>query len=235
MSATIRNRFTLICLCAIAYGVVALTAKCQDVLQSANKASSGATIDLPAPQLKGSRSLEEVLAARHSVREFTDKALTEAELSQLLWAAQGITHGDGNRTAPSAAALYPLEVYVATASGLYKYVPAEHELIQEQERDVRPALRGAALGQAAITKAPAVFVISAVCSRLERRFGDRAERFAQLEAGHAAQNLVLEATALDLGGVTAGAFDDERVRSALQLPEDESPLYLIPVGHPAAR
>jgi SagB-type dehydrogenase family enzyme len=187
---------------------------------------------LPAPRLKGAMSLEETLAARRSLREFSDEKLTLEELSQLLWAAQGITVAWGGRTAPSAGALYPLEIYVATADGLYHYVPQGHKAIVESKADLRGELWQAGLSQNAIREAPAVLVITAVYARTEKKYGERAERYVKLEAGHAAQNLVLQAVALGLGGVPIGAFYDDQVQSALSLPSDHEPLYLIPIGHP---
>ncbi len=189
-------------------------------------------IILSAPTLKGETSLEETLASRHSVRSFTAEALTLAEIGQLLWAAQGITRDWGGRTAPSAGALYPLEVYVATADGLYHYVPQGHKVRVESTADLRQALWRAGLKQSAIRQAPVVFVITAVYARTEGKYGARAERYVKLEAGHAAQNLLLQAVALGLGGVPIGAFYDDQVQSALSLPTDHAPLYLIPVGHP---
>lgn len=187
---------------------------------------------LPAPRLKGEMSLEETLAARRSVREFTDEELTLEEISQLLWATQGITAAWGGRTAPSAGALYPLEVYLATADGLYHYVPQGHKTIVESKADWRGELWRAGLSQNAIREAPAVFVITAVYARTAKKYGGRAERYVKLEAGHAAQNLLLQAVALGLGGVPIGAFYDDQVQSALSLPLDQEPLYLIPIGHP---
>jgi SagB-type dehydrogenase family enzyme len=189
-------------------------------------------IALPAPRLKGEMSLEETLAARRSVREFTEEELTLEEISQLLWAVQGITAAWGGRTAPSAGALYPLEVYVATADGLYHYVAQGHKAVVESKADLRGALWRAGLSQNAIREAPAVFVITAVYARTEKKYGERAERYVRLEAGHAAQNLLLQAVALGLGGVPIGAFYDGQVQSALSLPSDHELLYLIPVGHP---
>ncbi len=189
-------------------------------------------VSLPAPILKGEMSLEETLALRRSVRSFTDEALTLAEIGQLLWAAQGITCDWGGRTAPSAGALYPLEVYVATADGLYHYMPQGHKVRVESTADLRRALWEAGLKQDAIRQAPVVFVITAVYARTEGKYGARAERYVQLEAGHAAQNLLLQAVAWGLGGVPIGAFNDDQVQSALSLPADHAPLYLIPVGHP---
>jgi SagB-type dehydrogenase family enzyme len=189
-------------------------------------------IALPAPRLKGEMSLEETLAARRSVREFTEEELTLEEISQLLWAAQGITAAWGGRTAPSAGALYPLEVYVATGDGLYHYVAQGHRAIVQSKTDLRDELWKAGLSQNAIREAPAVFIIAAVYARTEKKYGERAERYVKLEAGHAAQNLILQAVALDLGGVPIGAFYDDQVHSVLSLPSDYEPLYLIPIGHP---
>jgi SagB-type dehydrogenase family enzyme len=197
------------------------------------KSVSAKIVQLPAPEQNGKMSVEEALARRRSVREFRRESLTERELSQLLWAAQGITHPDGLRTAPSAGALYPLEIYVATSSGFYHYQPRPHRLIQFSDRDPRALLRHAALDQEAISQAPTVFVIAAVYERTSRKYGAaRTPRYVHMEVGHAAENLLLEAVALGLGGVTIGAFDDNAVRNALALPADCRPLYLVPVGHP---
>lgn len=197
------------------------------------KSSSASILRLPPPEQKGKMSLEEALARRRSVREFTREALTERELSQLLWAAQGITHAEGLRTAPSAGALYPLELYVASAGGFYRYEPRPHQLVRLSDRDLRAAMRRTALGQEAITQAAAVFVIAAVYERTSRKYGAaRTPRYVHMEVGHAAQNLLLEAVALGLGGVPIGAFENEALQKALRLPVDHCPLYLIPVGHP---
>jgi SagB-type dehydrogenase family enzyme len=200
---------------------------------SQTKPVSAHILELPAPELKGRISLEQALAVRRSVREFTRQTLTDRELSQLLWAAQGITRADGLRTAPSAGALYPLEVWVATASGFYHYEPHKHRLTQHLERDLRPEIYRSALMQEAILQAPAVFVIAAVYQRTARKYGEqRTPRYVPMEAGHSAQNLLLEAVALGLGGVVIGAFSDSEVERVLSLPAEQKPLYLIPVGHP---
>lgn len=195
-------------------------------------AAPGQEMDLPEPELEGGLSLEEALAGRRSVREFTGEALTLEEISQLFWAAQGITTDWGGRTAPSAGALYPLELYVATEEGLYHYVPQGHKLAVESKKDLREALWKAGLQQRALREAPAVFVVTGVYERTRQKYGDRAVRYVRLEAGHACQNLLLQAVALDLGAVPIGAFYDGRVQEALALPEDHRPLYLVPVGHP---
>lgn len=188
---------------------------------------------LPPPRMKGPLSLEETLLRRRSVRAYTDRPLTREEVGQLLWAAQGITREDRYRTAPSAGALYPLELYVAGAGGVWHYVPQGHVLEKWVAEDRRPRLCEAALSQAAVCRAPAVFVVAAVFARTAQKYGDRATRYVWLEAGHAAQNLLLQAVALGLGAVPIGAFYDDQVRTALDLPADHAPLYLIPVGEPA--
>ncbi|MGD0011695.1 MAG: SagB/ThcOx family dehydrogenase [Terriglobia bacterium] len=200
---------------------------------SQTKPLSAPILQLPLPERKRRMSLEEALAARRSVREFRREPITDRELSQLLWAAQGITTPEGLRTAPSAGALYPLDVWVATASGFYHYEPHKHRLTRHLERDLRPDIHRAALMQEAILQAPVVFVIAAVYERMAEKYGEqRTPRYVHMEAGHSAQNLLLEAVALGLGGVLIGAFNDREVERVLSLPADQKPLYLIPVGHP---
>jgi SagB-type dehydrogenase family enzyme len=189
-------------------------------------------IRLPEPSLTGDVSLEEAIASRRSVREFTDEPLTPEEVSQLLWAAQGITDPRGLRTAPSAGALYPLEVFVVLPEDVYHYSPQGHTLTTVLEGDRRGDLWQAGLEQDALRQAAAIFVITGVYERTEGKYGERAERYVELEAGHAAENLLLQAVALKLGAVPIGAFYDDEVQATLALPDDHLPLYLIPVGHP---
>ena len=190
-------------------------------------------IALPPPDREASMPLAAVLARRRSIRAFAARALTGAEFSQLLWAAQGETDvRDGLRSAPSAGALYPLEVYVATSEGVFRYAPEDRHLDVVSSVDARVALFEAALRQEPVRDAPAVFAVTAVFERTERKYGDRAVRYVHLEAGHAAQNLLLEATALGLAAVPIGAFDDNAVGAALESPQDHEPLYLIAVGVP---
>jgi len=190
------------------------------------------TVVLPAPVDPG-MSLHEALRDRRSVREYRDEPLADEILATLMWAAQGRTQdGASGRTAPSAGGTYPLEVYVATAEGVQRYLPDGHRAERWSEVDLRPALHAASGGQPWVLEAPAVVVITAVPGRTEARYGARAERYATLEAGHAAQNVLLQATALGLGAVPVGAFADEAVGAALDLPAGEAARYLIPVGRP---
>ena len=192
-----------------------------------------ARITLPPPDCTGRMTLEQALARRRSLREFAAQELSERELSQLLWAAQGITRPDGLRTAPSAGALYPLELYVATASGFYHYDPREHRLDLHSEGDLRPALYRAPSEQDCVREAPAVFIITAVYERTERKYGhQRGPRYVHMDAGHAAENMLLQAVTLGLGAVPVAAFHDGQVQKVLSLPGEYRPLYLIPIGHP---
>ena len=187
---------------------------------------------LPTPVLAGRMSLEEALAGRRSVREFTDQPLSLAQIAQLCWAGQGITDPDrGFRASPSAGALYPIELYVVTADGVDHYRPAEHAVVRIIPGDVRPALQRAALEQQPVGDAPACVVIAAVVQRCARKYARRAERYCYIEAGHVAQNILLQATTLHLGGVPIGAFEDDKVAALLKLPKSHRVLYLLPIGY----
>lgn len=189
--------------------------------------------DLPDPRQESQMSLESAIAGRRSIRDYRDRALTDDELSQLLWAAQGITDSRrGLRAAPSAGATYPLETYAVTANGVHRYHPAEHRLEKLSDEDHRPALAAAALGQASVQRAPLVIVFSAVPERTTRRYRERGRMYIHMEAGHAAQNVHLQAVALGLGSVPIGAFDPEQAASVLGIPDQEKILYLVPVGEP---
>jgi SagB-type dehydrogenase family enzyme len=189
-------------------------------------------VDLPAPRLDGDVAVERALSQRASVRAFAERALTTEEVSQLLWAADGINRESGGRTAPSAGATYPIELYVVTPEQLLHYLPDGHRVEVLAEANLLEPLRGVA--QDFVADGAVAFVVTAVFARTEVQYGDRAERFVHLEAGHVAQNLLLQAVALELGAVPIGGFDDAAVTSTLGLPDEHAPLYLIPVGEPAA-
>ena len=194
------------------------------------------TIDLPQPTLRSDISLEETLRERRSVREYTDTPLSLGEVSQLLWAAQGVTADWGGRTAPSAGGLYPLELLLVVGNvdglepGVYRYRPSEHQLVKAREDDVRDSLAQAALGQGCVSEGAIDIVIAAVYEKTMRKYGERGVRYVHMEAGHAAQNLYLQAASLGLGTVVVGAFYDDQVRDILGLRESEAPLYIVPVG-----
>jgi len=194
-------------------------------------------IMLPDPALEGNVSVEEALRERRSARIYAEIPLTLAEIGQILW-AQGVTDDRGYRTAPSAGALYPLEVYIVAgdvidlAPGVYHYQPEKHLLIPISSGDRRADLQAAAINQTPVGGAPATVVITAIPDRTTAKYGERGLRYVDMEAGHASENIYLQVTAIRLGTVTIGAFDDDGVREILGLPEDEVPLYLMPVGWP---
>lgn len=199
-------------------------------------------IPLPAPLLKGEVSLEEAVSRRRSRRGFKATPLTLQQVAQVVWAAQGITSPEGLRAAPSAGALYALDLYVAVggreagglAAGVYHYEPQRHALEPTLKGDVRPTLARLAVGQTFLAEAPLALVITAEYERISQRYGDRAARYVHMEVGHAAQNVYLQAEALGLGTVVVGSFQDEAVSQALSLPAQHRPLYIMPVGHSAA-
>jgi SagB-type dehydrogenase family enzyme len=194
------------------------------------------SIKLPKPRLEGSYTLESVLQKRRSIRRYRTAALSLVEIAQLLWAAQGISDRRGLRTAPSAGALYPLETYVVATNvsqlepGVHKYDCRNHTLQMVLDKNASEALYQAGLSQGALRRAAAVFVLTAVYSRMTLKYSRRGIRYVDMEAGHAAQNLCLQAVALNLGSVVIGAFHDEKVKRIVAPDSDEQPLYLIPVG-----
>jgi len=196
--------------------------------------------------LDGSMSVEKCLAQRRSVRRYAEQPLTLAEASQLLWAAYGITKPvpdmpqlrGGVRTAPSAGALYPLELYIMASNvnglvpGVYRYRPATHDLLFVAAGDKRHALFEAAGGQASVKSAPASIVYSAVFSRTTGKYGTRGrERYVCMDLGHSAENVYLQCASLGLGTCAIGAFDDDKLKSVVLMPKAETPLYIMPFGH----
>lgn len=218
----------------------AVMLSCSAVQSAAQGDGSDATVELPSPQTRGELTFEEAVYRRRSVREYTSQELSLATVGQLLWSALGRTV-DGlsgpTRAAPSAGGLYPVQGYAVvgavsgTEPGVYRYDWQDHVLVRLRSGDVREELARAALRQAAVRTAPCIVVLGVDYEVTHRRYGARGvERYVHMDVGHAAQNLALQATALTLGAVTIGAFEDRRVRDLLSIPTQ--PLYLIPVGHP---
>jgi SagB-type dehydrogenase family enzyme len=179
----------------------------------------------------GSMSLEKAIAVRRSRRDFLPQSLTLEQISRLTWAAQGQEAGSSYRTAPSAGATYPLELFVVTCDGLFHYLPAEHSLEKLTGQDLRTALASSAWGQEFIEAAPLTLVFAAEFSRTTNHYGKRGMRYVYMEAGHAAQNVHLQAEALGLGSVAVGAFDDASVSKVLSLPKNLEPVYMVTVGY----
>jgi len=187
-------------------------------------------------------SVEEAIAKRRSVREFANKPITLTQLSQLLWAAQGITEPDyGLRATPSAGALYPLELYAVVKTGgvagldagIYHYLISENSLALVKGGDSSSRLKAAALDQGAVGFAAVNLVTTAVLGRTTVKYHDRGVRYAFLEAGHAGENVFLQAQSLGLAAVVVGAFDDEAVGAVLGVGTDEKAVYIQPIGVPA--
>ena len=205
------------------------------VLLSSN--ASSAERPLAKPTLKGEVSVEEALAKRRSVRKFSGKSLKVTEIAQLLWAAQGITGEKGKRTSPSAGALYPLSIYLVAGDveglspGIYRYRPRGHAVVKVKGGDLRAKLKEAAGGQRWVGDAPATFVIAVNYDRMDH-YHERGKIYANMEQGHAAQNMLLQATALGLGAVPVGAVSTGRMTKLLDLSSEFTAEYLIPIGHP---
>jgi len=193
-------------------------------------------VRLSEPRLKGPLSFEQALAKRRSVRRFTSQTLDLVQIGQLAWAGQGITEKQrGLRTAPSAGAIYPMQLYFATQLGLFVYNPYEHRLEAVLSQDVRNVLAAAALGQRAVANAACDIIIAGSERKLAYKYGNKARRYMLLEAGHIAQNIQLQAVSLELASVTIGAFDITSLARVCQLPANLEPLYIICVGYPAGR
>lgn len=201
-----------------------------------------ASIDLPAAGGDGSTSLERAIATRASRRSFTDEPVALADVAQLLWAAQGVTHVEDGvelRAAPSAGATYPLTAFLEVAGdgceglepGVYRYDPSSHELERTLERDVHSSLARAALGQEVVAAAPATIALTATYERTRRQYPSHGDRYVHMEAGHAAQNVHLACETRALNCCPVGAFTDDDIATALALPERLEPLYLLPFGH----
>jgi SagB-type dehydrogenase family enzyme len=191
---------------------------------------------LPEPRFKGNVSLEEALLRRRSIREYLPEPLSLEEVAQLLWSAQGITHPHGYRTAPSAGALYPLEIYIHATrvegleTGIYRYDPHRHALLDVKRGNFTKDIYTIALSQEQVLSAPLIVMFFAIFERTTVKYGRRGIRYVFNEVGHAGQNLYLQATALGLGTVVIGAFYDEELKEVVGARRDEEPLYIMPVG-----
>ena len=205
---------------------------------------------LPAPRHDGKISVEKALNERRSIRQYSEDSLSISEISQILWSAQGITQKikeppsmrygrkriGGYRTAPSAGALYPIELYIAVGKvkglpqGLYKYNPLQHTIIKVLKGDKRNDLSKAALNQSCVRRGAVSIIIFGVYKRTALKYGKRAEQYVLIECGAVSQNIYLQSYALGLGTVYVGAFNDDSIKSVLKTPEDEHPLGIMPIG-----
>ncbi len=196
-------------------------------------------VNLPAPAPSGTVSVEQALKSRRTIRRYANKPLTPNQLSQLLWAAYGITDSRGLRSAPSAGALYPLDIYVVVgdrqvsglAAGVYHYLPEKQALESGPSGDLRTAVARASLHQSWMADAPVMLVITGEYRRCQVKYGERGVRYTHMESGHAGQNIFLQAEALGLGAGIVGAFENAAITRALELPPAHDPLLIMPVGY----
>ncbi len=207
-----------------------------------NKQDQEAAMKLPPPKTEGAISVEQAIAQRRTIRAFSPQMLHLNQLSQLLWSAQGITGGRGyKRAAPSAGALYPMDVYVVAGpdsvaqmeTGVYRYEPAEHQLSPVTPQDARNGVAQACLSQMWMAQAPVNLVITAEYSRITGKYGNRGLRYAMIEAGHIGQNIFLQAEALGLKAGIVGAYHDERLIEIMKIPRAHEPLLIMPIGYAA--
>ncbi|HQJ10045.1 MAG TPA: SagB/ThcOx family dehydrogenase [Deltaproteobacteria bacterium] len=194
---------------------------------------------LPKANREGRVSVEKALAERRTVRSFLSKPLTTEQLSQVLWAGQGITGGGGKRTAPSAGALYPCFLYAAVGkgmvagieAGLYQYVPEGHSLSLISPGDIRDEIARSCLSQTWMAHAPVNIVICSDYGRITGKYGERGIRYAMIEAGSISQNIFLEAAALGLSAGIVGAYIDDELIRDMGIPKSHTPLLVMPVGY----
>jgi SagB-type dehydrogenase family enzyme len=230
-----KNKSMIFVLIALSAGMIVFFSPSDISLFADEKnPTKGEAMKLPEPKFSSKTSVEEALLKRRSVRDYKEDSLSLGQISQLLWAAQGVTEKWGGRTAPSAGALYPLEIYLVVGKvkelepGLYHYDPEKHAVSQKKEGDLREKLTQASLGQDEILRAPATLVITAVYERTQKKYHQRGVQYVHMEVGSAGENIYLQAESLGLGTVFIGAFEDEEVKKALEISEE--PLGIMPVG-----
>jgi len=204
------------------------------------KGKGGSIMRLPDPMIDGDVSLERTIHQRRTIRSFEGRALTLKQLSQLFWSAQGITGAGGfKRAAPSAGALYPMDIYGVIGrdciekldAGIYLYEPADHSISLVKEGDFRRDVAIASLGQMWMAHAPLTLVITAEYSRITVKYRQRGIRYAMMEAGHIGQNIFLQSEAMGLAAGIVGAFEDQEVIQVMGGKKAHEPLLIMPVGY----
>lgn len=201
--------------------------------------STAEAVKLPSPATTGGMPLTEALVARRTVRHFASRPLNLAQVSQLLWEADGISDRRGLRTSPSAGATYPLDLYLVVGergvtdltAGVYHYEGAAQALMPVARADFSNAVARACLNQAWMTEAPVMVVITGEYRRCTARYGERGIRYTHMEAGNVSQNVFLAAEAMGLGAGIVGAFEDKALAQVLKLPPAHEPLLVMPVGY----
>lgn len=209
---------------------------CEDAPNVRGEATDDVT--LPEPRTTGPVPLEGAVDGRRSIRDFRPDPLDLPQVAQLLWAAQGVTGPGGLRSVPSAGALHPIAVHLVAGDveglepGIYRYDPDRHTLDRTRSGDRRDELAGASLDQEWMADAPVMILVTAFVRRTTSTYGERGRRYVHMEAGHAAQNVYLQAEAMNLATTLVGAFNDDEVGGIAGLSSEEAPLGLLPVGLP---
>ncbi len=207
-----------------------------------NKQYQGAVMKLPPVKMEGTVAVEQAIKQRRTDRSFMPRMLHLDQVAKLLWSAQGVTDSSGfKRAAPSAGALYPMDIYTVVGqdsveqikAGVYHYEPEKHTLSRVTTQDRRDGVAKAALSQMWMAKAPLNLVITAEYSRVAGKYGNRGLRYAMIEAGHIGQNLFLQAEALGLKAGIVGAFHDKELIDVMKTPRSHEPLLIMPVGYAA--
>jgi SagB-type dehydrogenase family enzyme len=190
---------------------------------------AGEKIVLPAPERSGGKPLMQALNERRSSRAFSEKELPVALLSNLLWAANGVNHPEGKRTAPSAGDSREIDIYVAMQSGLYYYDPDQHVLVRVLDQDIREA----AGIQDFTQTAPVNLIFTADLDQLSRYPDDSRVFYSAADAGFVSQNVYLFCASEGLATVVLGWVDKEALALKIGLKEHQKVILTQPVGFPA--
>lgn len=207
----------------------------QSNIKDENMSNNATIIQLPQPLYQGQLSIEEAINRRKSIRDYSNQPLTLIEVSQLLWAAQG-KNQEGSKVAPSAGALYSIEIYVVAknveglVAGIYHYLSEDHALEVHQNTQIDQDLKKAAYDQSYVEEAPVKIIISGIFARTTKKYGERGIQYVYQESGHIAQNIYLQAESLGLGTVVVGGFDQKKVDNLFNFKEGQQTLYIMPVG-----
>jgi SagB-type dehydrogenase family enzyme len=237
-----KKRLVIICLIIIFIGVSSAYYFSGTTKPTSNTRHVISTVTLPAPKLTGNVSVEAAIQNRRSVRHYSNQSVTLGNVSQILWSAQGITDTQKQlRATPSAGQVYPLEVYVIAGpnvsgldEGVYQYEPSNNTLEKLMNGDLRTDLSNIADGQPWVKQAPLDILITGNNQKMIDKYPDKAlsTRFVDIEAGHAGENIYLQSVSLGLVTVSLGSFDSNQLTQKFELPSNETPLYIFPVGHP---
>ena len=193
--------------------------------------------NLPEPNLQSNFSLEQALKQRRSRRDFSDNPISLNQLSQVLWAAYGITKEPIYKTAPSAGAIYPMTIYVSTCkvknmeNGFYRYIPETHSLKLIDDNNYKKIIYKLGYRQNCLKNPAFTILMAANFNKIENRYGNKAKRYTFMEAGHISQNIYLQVESLGLGTVAVGAFNEASMNKNLPVKAEENIIYIMPIGN----